>query len=291
MTSGREATGAKAAIAGSALGLPLASAAAAAVQGAAETLWGLHLLLAAWAAWRLGPRWGAAVAAAALVAPVAGALTPAGVGGVPGGREWIPVAISLAGVGAAVAAGLAARRAGGAGRREIEPTEDAAGLPSAATLFEMVRLEIERAQRYHRPFTLACLRVESAEGAQRGRPDEITRRIAHLLQGTLRGVDVVARRQDREFLLLLPETGGTAGRAALERISRRLETALAEDAPSLGFTAGAVTWISADLPVHALHQRAYQLMFGARLAGERVRYEVLGQEDDAGLVGERQAIG
>ena len=59
--------------------------------------------------------------------------------------------------------------------------------------------------RYHRPLTLALLRI-----ASRAITDEVAR--------ALRPMDVLVRDADTEYLLILPELSRGAGRAAVDRL-------------------------------------------------------------------------
>jgi diguanylate cyclase (GGDEF)-like protein len=237
-------------------------------SGMAGTLWVLILLPVAMASWYVGWRWGAAVGC---LGAGLGMLVPAG----PSGAEI--------GVRMALVVAFALLTETGRSRMEVsrEPirSDPSTGLANGRALLDSVGQEVERAQRYGRPFTVAYVAVENLPTVRHrsgeAAAEEVMRRIAHHIRGSLRGVDLAARLRGREFALLLPETGVDAARSVLSRIERSLSASLADDPLSVGFSIGAVTWISSELPVKALHQRTYQLMYAARQAGTRLEHEVL----------------
>jgi len=243
---------------------------------ASGTLWSLHLLVVSAATWMRGWKWGVAVAGGVLFAAVVAASAGGAMeGGIRDGD--LPTRSLLLALG--VYGTVRARKA--TSEDEIRFDENT-GLVPGRLLSEMVDLEIERAQRYGRPFTLACIAIDNLPSIRKRAgaeaAEEAMRRFTHLLKGRVRSVDVLARRQDREFALLLPETGAEAAGVVLERIRRTLEQTMVEEAPSLSFTIGATTWVMSELSGGALHQRTYQLMFAARRDPARIRHEVLSGE-------------
>jgi diguanylate cyclase (GGDEF)-like protein len=152
------------------------------------------------------------------------------------------------------------------------------GLAPSDAFAQLVDLEIQRARRYSRDFTLALVRLEDPAGEPSRRREwleEILERTGFRLRGSLRRIDVLARRGEREFLLLLPESGPDAARIVLDRIVRLLSTSLPEESPTLSFSIGALTWVDADLNVSQLFQRTDQLRYEARSGGQLLQHSIL----------------
>ena len=82
--------------------------------------------------------------------------------------------------------------------------------------------EIDKARRYGRRFALATLGVELPKAADsHGVPDPGIQ-IAEQVLASVRDTDVLARVDEGEFYLLLPETGGTGAHACRRRVMRQL---------------------------------------------------------------------
>jgi len=78
--------------------------------------------------------------------------------------------------------------------------------------------EFERAERYSDP--LACLRVEVDATAESGRVAEQVTSLRGIIDGNVRKIDLVAKIDERGFLLVLPNTHFPGALTVAERISR-----------------------------------------------------------------------
>lgn len=78
--------------------------------------------------------------------------------------------------------------------------------------------EFERAERYSDP--LACLRIEVDASEESGRAAEQVATLRGIIDGNVRKIDLVARLDDRGFLLVLPNTHFPGALTVAERISR-----------------------------------------------------------------------
>ncbi len=107
--------------------------------------------------------------------------------------------------------------------------------------------EIDKARRHERRFALATIAVSdlvgppSADGVPSERPNV---EVAETILSTMRDTDVLARVDEGEFYLLLPETGGTGAHSARRRILR--ETGVTGDrrheSSGLDVTVGVATY-------------------------------------------------
>lgn len=264
-------------VVGGSFALDLAVGALERVSGMPDTLWALHAAPVAGAAWLAGRWWGVALAFGSLLlrVPAVASMIPAPDGGVGEAELLLRYAVLVCV--AVVAAGwknVVVDDAGG-----VPGFDLSTGLANSRALFDAVTGEIERAQRYGRAFTLIYIGIDNVpvvhHRSGHGAAEEVLRRVAHQIRGSLRNIDVVARLRDREFAVLLPETGADGARIVLGRIQRGLTASLAEEPYSLTFALGATTWVNADVPVETLHQRTYQLMYAARRDGEVAQHQVL----------------
>lgn len=227
----------------------------------------LYLVPVVLTAWRLGTLSGAFWAAA-------------------GALSWAVVAVSfrghdIAGAGwngtvrlatfLVVAAMVAAFRRERDAVRTLVGTDHLTGVHDAASFRELVELELSRALRYNRPFTLAYLDVDAFRtvntefGHTAG--DQALRLVASTMRANIRSMDSVARMGGDEFALLFPETGQGAAEIALRKIQSRLVAATGERTLALTFTVGGVICVGAPESVDELIHRAEDLMYEAKKSG------------------------
>jgi diguanylate cyclase (GGDEF)-like protein/excisionase family DNA binding protein len=120
------------------------------------------------------------------------------------------------------------------GRAEIDAiTDGLTGLYNHRYLHERLSEELHRARELGRPLTaLFCdldhfKEYNDANGHSAG--DAVLREVAHLIENSVRNVDIAARYGGEEFVVLLVETGREAALPVAERIRERISAA--------GFTA------------------------------------------------------
>jgi diguanylate cyclase (GGDEF)-like protein/excisionase family DNA binding protein len=120
------------------------------------------------------------------------------------------------------------------GRAEIDAITDAlTGLYNHRYLHERLSEELHRARELGRPLSALFCDLDhfkgynDANGHSAG--DTVLREVAHLIEESVRNVDIAARYGGEEFVVLLVETGREAAVAVAERICERIRAA--------GFTA------------------------------------------------------
>jgi diguanylate cyclase (GGDEF)-like protein len=105
--------------------------------------------------------------------------------------------------------------------------EGLTGLLRREAILEQLDRELERAQRYGRPLTIAMAdldhfkQVNDRYGHLAG--DALLRRIAQVVAGGLRSTDWIGRYGGEEFLLLLPETDMAGAAAVAEKIRHQVQ--------------------------------------------------------------------
>jgi two-component system cell cycle response regulator len=109
---------------------------------------------------------------------------------------------------------------------QLSTTDSLTGLFNRKHLMEKLDLELGRSARYHRDFTLLIIdidhfkRYNDTYGHLAG--DEVLRRMGAILKNSIRKSDYAARYGGEEFIVLLPETGASAGAQMAERIRRQM---------------------------------------------------------------------
>ncbi len=143
----------------------------------------------------------------------------------------------------------------------------------------VLETEIERANRYQRPISVAMFdidhfkRVNDTHGHAIG--DDVLRHVASVLKDNVRSVDSLGRYGGEEFLLVMPETDVDGGMATAENLRRILGrtpvtvvTATGELVFNVAISAG-VTGYSGErsLDVDQLLREADSALYGAKESG------------------------
>ena len=143
------------------------------------------------------------------------------------------------------------------------------------------KVEIERAQRYNRPFSIVYLDVDKFKfvndryGHNTG--DTLLRATAQTIQGKIRATDLIARMGGDEFALLLPETQSEAAQIVVKRLQRFLLDLAQRNEWPVTYSFGVATFLRAPESVEELVKKADVLMVAAKNSGgNAVRHEIVG---------------
>jgi diguanylate cyclase (GGDEF)-like protein len=118
------------------------------------------------------------------------------------------------------------REESGAELRELADTDPLTGIANRRVFEQRIAEELDRARRYDQVVTIALIdiddfkRINDSNGHQVG--DRVLKQLAALLKRELRTMDFVARIGGEEFVIVLPETGGTGARLFADRVLRRI---------------------------------------------------------------------
>lgn len=110
--------------------------------------------------------------------------------------------------------------------RELADTDPLTGIANRRVFEQRLQDELDRARRYDQVLTLVLLdaddfkRINDSRGHAAG--DRVLKQIAVMLKRELRTMDFVARIGGEEFVVVLPETGGTGARLFTDRVLRRV---------------------------------------------------------------------
>jgi diguanylate cyclase (GGDEF)-like protein/PAS domain S-box-containing protein len=150
------------------------------------------------------------------------------------------------------------------------------GVFNRRQLEEVLRKEVDRAERHARPLSVAMMdadhfkKINDTYGHQTG--DEVLRAISERCRKTLRSNDVFGRYGGEEFVVVFPETNLDEAGAVAER----LRVAVAEDPIKVGDNALGVT-VSIGLAAYApgqdvdkLFQRADSALYTAKQEGRNL---------------------
>ncbi|HTO88128.1 MAG TPA: GGDEF domain-containing protein [Thermoanaerobaculia bacterium] len=145
-------------------------------------------------------------------------------------------------------------------------------LANRRAFFERADLEIQRAARYGRPFTVAYLdiddfkRVNDRYGHLAG--DRVLLLVADTIREVLRSSDGLARLGGDEFVLLLPESSIADAQAVLGKVHAQLEDALHRGGWDITISIGALTFQKVPDTVEQMLKMADALMYSVKRSGK-----------------------
>jgi diguanylate cyclase (GGDEF)-like protein len=154
---------------------------------------------------------------------------------------------------------------------EIAGSDELTGLANRRRFNEVLDLEVERAQRFHRALTLVLFDLDALKlvNDTHGHPggDAAIRHIALCLKAEIRRYEVAARIGGDEFAVLLVDTNFDQGRFVAEKLRSRIADATVPGIGQVTISAGV-----AAIPAHAqtapeLVRIADQALYEAKRAG------------------------
>lgn len=130
--------------------------------------------------------------------------------------------------------------------RECSHQDPLTGIPNLRGFFELAEREIMRARRKIAPLSVAYLELDHfdqvIEKHGKKTAEAILKKLASSLAGNIRGTDVGARIGEKEFILLMSETGIEGGMKGIRRVNNLLMQVIEEFEMPVSFSIGLVTY-------------------------------------------------
>jgi diguanylate cyclase (GGDEF)-like protein len=174
--------------------------------------------------------------------------------------------------------------------KELSRIDYLTGVPNRRCFIEMASIEIHRARRYHRPFTLVSIDLDNFKAINdrfgHSMGDNLLRMVATTLRKNVRASDTVARLGGDEFGILLPETDPETAQAITQKLQKVHGDVMQRYEWAVTLSMGAVTFTSAPSTVDDMLKGADELMYLAKNRGKNsVTYEVLGAAEYVAVAG------
>jgi diguanylate cyclase (GGDEF)-like protein len=156
--------------------------------------------------------------------------------------------------------------------RALARTDYLTGVKNSRSFYEQADIELRRAQRHHRPLSIAYIDVDDFKelndrfGHNEG--DSALRTIGTALLRSLRATDVVGRMGGDEFAILLPDAGETESVSVGERLHESLTTELRGNGWPITLSMGVVTCTMAPLEISQLMKAVDALMYEVKKSGK-----------------------
>jgi diguanylate cyclase (GGDEF)-like protein len=145
--------------------------------------------------------------------------------------------------------------------------------------FEVAQSEIDRARRYHHPFTVAYMDIDNFKNVNdslgHDAGDALLRAIARTLKKDLRSTDSVARLGGDEFALFLPETETESARHAIDKLQGKLFDVIGKSTWPVTFSFGVMTFISPPNSIDDMIKKVDGLMYLSKKSGKNmITYDI-----------------
>jgi diguanylate cyclase (GGDEF)-like protein len=154
----------------------------------------------------------------------------------------------------------------------VARVDDLTGIANRRQFFEVLQTELNRSQRYKRPFTIVYIDldgfkvVNDQSGHQTG--DKLLRAVANRAKSILRATDIMARMGGDEFVILLPELGQDPAQIVVPKIQSALLDEMRQNDWPVTFSIGALTCQDVPITTDGLIIRADDLMYSVKKNGK-----------------------
>jgi len=151
-------------------------------------------------------------------------------------------------------------------------TDNLTGAANRLHFFELAKTEINRSQRYKRPFTIAYIDIDGFKtvndqwGHRTG--DKLLCAVVNRAKNQLRKTDIIARLGGDEFIVLLPETDQDEAQISVPKIQNALMDEMRRNDWPVTFSIGVLTYLEEQITTDELIKRADGLMYSVKKNGK-----------------------
>lgn len=172
--------------------------------------------------------------------------------------------------------------------KELASRDPLTGTLNRRSFFDLAEYELNRSRRYDLPFTVVYIDLDNFKdvndrlGHKTG--DELLLVVVATIRSHIRNTDILSRFGGDEFVVLLPETHGSAAGTFLNKLHGRLNKAMTEHFWPVSFSIGAATYIQPPESIDEVIHQADDLMYRVKHSGKN---RLLHREFKEGTNGKR----
>lgn len=156
---------------------------------------------------------------------------------------------------------------------DLRPVDPITGLMGRTAMLHMMESQVTRSRRYNNPFSIILTSLESPYDVEDGAPAELSEHSVRAISGTLkdqlRWADLIARMDDRRFMLILPETHAKDTVVLISKLRQGLRglQLMDDEGREINFAVrfGVAEWIRGD-DVNILMQKIDESLANAAVA-------------------------
>jgi diguanylate cyclase (GGDEF)-like protein/PAS domain S-box-containing protein len=167
--------------------------------------------------------------------------------------------------------------------KELALTDYLTGLDNTRSFHIALEAEINRFDRFRRPFTLVYLDIDNFKDVNdekgHGEGDKVLIEVAKSLKNRLRKTDVISRQGGDEFLILLTETDASLAEKLVKLLKSYLDKTMQKHQWPVTFSLGVLVCLDLVSNIEDLIKMTDSLMYEAKKHGKNnVKYSVLGSD-------------
>jgi len=159
-----------------------------------------------------------------------------------------------------------------AGHQYAVATDQLTAAANARAFRALAQAEVERAQRYQRNLSLACLDVDDFKtiNDRLGHPegDYVLLEVSHMMRSVVRSTDTVARIGGDEFAILMPDTEASSARIVIDRVRAEISRLRTSDGRPIPCSIGLVTFDGPPTSLKELVAAGDELLYRAKESGK-----------------------
>ena len=170
-------------------------------------------------------------------------------------------------------------------QRELSYTDFVTGVNNSRAFYAHALLELFRAQRYKRPFTIAYLDLDNFKlindrlGHSTG--DALLKTVAETMTNRLRRTDIIARLGGDEFAVFLPETAEEPAALALNELHNSLLKSMEVNRWEVTFSIGVMTFYQIPSSLDDAIRQVDALMYTVKSSGKNnIAFDTVGQSPE-----------
>jgi diguanylate cyclase (GGDEF)-like protein len=170
--------------------------------------------------------------------------------------------------------------------QDLARTDSLTGVVNSRYFYKLAEVELERAKRYARPFSIAYMDLDNFKEVNdvygHGAGDELLCFIAGTVRDNIRGSDIVARLGGDEFVLLLPETkDGDAGKV-MEKLCSLIREGMPEYHFPVTVSVGVITYLMLPASVEEMIREVDDLMYSVKKSTKNaIKHAIIEDETDS----------
>ncbi|RLG68498.1 MAG: GGDEF domain-containing protein [Methanobacteriota archaeon] len=165
-------------------------------------------------------------------------------------------------------------------QKNLAMTDPLTGIANRRAFLELASIEINRARRFKRPFSLMYMDIDDFKiindsfGHAIG--DILLRKVAETIKNNTRAIDITARLGGDEFAILLPETGVGSSYAVACKLRTELSALAQENGWPATFSIGVITFNRIPSNIDEATKKVDLLMYSGKQAGKNaIKREVI----------------
>jgi diguanylate cyclase (GGDEF)-like protein len=165
--------------------------------------------------------------------------------------------------------------------KDLARTDALTGLLNMRAFYDSADIEMRRARRFRRPFTVAYMDVDNFKmvNDQFGHDvgSTLLRSIAETIRANVRAIDLTARLGGDEFVFFLGETGKESALLVFTKLQDQIINVFEKSKWPVTLSIGVVTYNKSPDTVDEILKKADALMYSAKNSGKnKIMHETIG---------------